>query len=173
MKIIRYITLSIMVVFIGQTSAQPGPGPGPRDGGGPRREKMRERLQTIKIWQLTDKVGLTTEQSERFFPIYNKHQDDHRKLEEDRFSLIEKLDQMSEKKDISDSELKKVLDELSEIDTRMIAMRKSFLNEISGVLSTKQVAKLLVFEEQFKRRLQENIRDIRRGGSGPRRDIPE
>lgn len=174
MKTFKYSLLLVLVFFIAQSPAQPGPGPGSWEGRGPRREKMRERIKTIKIWQLTEAVGLTTEQSERFFPVYNKHQNDHEKLEEERLSLLRKLDELSEKSDISESEIKKIIDQLSEIDNRLIGLRKGFLNEISGVLSIKQVAKLLVFEEMFMRRLQENIRDIRRGmGERRRRDITE
>lgn len=173
MKLFRYFLLMLLAVFISQSSAQPGPGPGPWEGRGPRHEKMREKIKTIKIWQLTEAVGLTTEQSEKFFPIYNKHQNDHQKLEEERLSLLEKLSELSEKSDASESEIKKTLGELTEVDNKVIALRNSFINEISGVLSIKQVAKLLVFEEHFRRRLQENIRDIRRGMGQQRRDIPE
>jgi hypothetical protein len=174
MKVLKYSLTILLALSFAQAVAQPGSGPGSWERRrGPRREKMRERIETIKIWQLTDEVGLTTEQSERFFPIYNRHQDDHRKLEEEKFSLLRSLDSLSEKSDVPDSQIKKTIDQLTEIDGRMIALRKSFLNEISGVLSIKQVAKLLVFEEQFRRRLQNHIDEIRRGMGERRRDLPE
>lgn len=171
MRTFKYSFLILLTAFATQALAQPGPGPW--EGRGPGHEKMRERIKTIKIWQLTETVGLTTEQSEKFFPIYNKHQNDHEKLDQERLALLKKLDELSNQTDVSESEIKKTLDELTMIDNRMIALRKSFLDEISGVLSIKQVAKLLVFEERFKRRLQENIRDIRRGVGERRRDLPE
>jgi len=172
MKIFKYSLLLVLAVFVSQSPAQPGPGPGPWEGRGPRHEKMRERIKTIKIWQLTEEVGLTTEQSEKFFPVYNKHQNDHQKLDEERLSLLRKLDELSEKSDVSEGEIKKALDELSEIDGKLIGLRKSFMNEVSGVLSIRQVAKLLVFEEMFMRRLQENIRDIRRGMGERKKNMP-
>ena len=172
MRNLKYSLLLLLTVFTSQSLAQPGPGPGPWEGRGPRHEKMRKRIKTIKIWQLTEAVELTTEQSEKFFPVYNKHQNDHEKLQEERLSLIRKLDELSEKTDVSESEIKKTLDQLSEIDNKLISLRKSFQSEISGVLSIRQVAKLLVFEEMFMRRLQENIRDIRRGMGERKRNTP-
>jgi len=172
MRIFKYSLLIVLTAFVSQSLAQPGPGPGPWEKRGPRHEKMRERIKTIKIWQLTEAVDLTTSQSEKFFPIYNKHQNDHEKLEEEKLLLLRKLDKLSEESDVSESEIKNALDGLTEIDNKSIALRKSFLNEISGVLSIKQVAKLLVFEERFKRRLQENIRDIRRGMGERRKNMP-
>jgi len=172
MRIFKYSLLIVLTAFVSQSFAQPGPGAGSWERRGPRHEKMRERIKTIKIWQLTEAVDLTTEQSEKFFPIYNKHQNDHEKLEEEKLLLLRKLDKLSEESDVSESEIKNALDGLTEIDNKSIALRKSFLNEISGVLSIKQVAKLLVFEERFKRRLQENIRDIRRGMGERRKNMP-
>ena len=173
MKLLKYSFMILLSLSFSQAAAQPGSGPGPWEGKGPRREEMRKRIETIKIWQLTDEVGLTSEQSERFFPIYNKHQDDHRKLEDEKLSILRDLESLSEKSDVSDNEIKKTIDQLTEIDSKMIILRKEFLNEVSGVLSIKQVAKLLVFEEQFRRRIQDHIRKIRRGMGERRRDLPE
>ncbi len=172
MRTFKYSLLILLTVFISQPLAQPGPGFRPGEGRGPGHEKMRERIKTIKIWQLTEAVDLTTEQSEKFFPIYNKHQNGREKLEEEKLSLLRKLGEMTEKSDISDSEIKKTLDELTEIDNRLIGLRKNFIEDVSGVLSIKQIAKLLVFEEMFMRRLQENIRDIRRGMGERRKNMP-
>ncbi|UCC79625.1 MAG: periplasmic heavy metal sensor [Candidatus Zixiibacteriota bacterium] len=171
MKILKYSAAIIFTVLVSVSYGQPGPGPWHEDG--PRRERMRKRIETVKIWQLTEAIGLTTEQSEKFFPIYNEHQKAHEKLMKDRNDVIEKLSGLAEKENPSEKEIRKAIDELTALDNRFASLRDEFIKDVSGVLSIKQIAKLLVFEEHFRRRLQENIRDIRRGMGQRRRDVSE
>ena len=171
MKILKYSTLIFAAVFVSLSYGQPGPGPWSENG--PKREKMRERIQTLKIWQLTDAVGLTIEQSEKFFPIYNKHRKEHEKLEKKRQDVIARLGELADQDNPSDSEIQKAIDELTTLDGQFAGLRTDFLKDISAVLSIKQIAKLLVFEESFNRRLQENVRDIRRGMGEHRDNIPK
>lgn len=169
MKVLRFMLFMILVALVSYSQAQQGPGPGGRR---PNREKMRERLNTIKIWKMTEAVGLTTEQSEKFFPIYNQQRKDHEKLEKERFELVDKLSNLADEHDGSDSEINKTIDKLIDHDGKFAQLRKKYLKEIAAVISVKQQARLLVFEERFRRRLQEDIRDIRRGTGKRRRDIP-
>jgi Spy/CpxP family protein refolding chaperone len=161
------ITIAVLTTAI---SAQPGPGSW--DGNGPRRQEMRERLETVKIWQLTDAVGLTSEQSKEFFPIYSKFQKDHEKIENRRTEIIDSLDELAAKDQVSEEKIKKSLEDLTAAESQFSALRSEFIKDVSGVLTVKQIAKLVVFEDRFRQRLQKNIRDIRRGMGGPGRDRP-
>ena len=67
---IKYLAVVSFLLLTSTVMAQPGP------GGPMMREKIRERIKTMKIWRLTEDVGLTTGQSEKFFPLYNQHQKD-------------------------------------------------------------------------------------------------
>jgi len=172
MRSIRYALIIVAAFLVTVSFGQP-PGSGPWPENGPRREKMRKRIETVKIWQLTEAVGLTSEQSERFFPIYNEHQKEHEKLEEKRREIIGRLQELGEKENPSESEIRGAIDELTELDSRFASLRGEFIKDISGVLSIKQVAKLLVFEHNFMQRLQENVRDIRRGMGERRGNLHE
>lgn len=172
MRSIRYSLIIVAAFLVSVSFGQP-PGPGPWSENGPRREKMRKRIETVKIWQLTEAVGLTSEQSEKFFPIYNENRKEHEKLENKRQEIIEKLAELGEQENPSESEIRKEIDELTALDSQFAGLRGKFVNDISGVLSIKQIAKLLVFEHNFMRRLQENVRDIRRGMGERRGNLPE
>jgi Spy/CpxP family protein refolding chaperone len=172
MKTIKYSLIIAVAVLVSISFGQP-PGPGPWGENGPRRERMRQRIKIIKISQLTEAVGLTSEQSEKFFPIYNEHQKEHEKLQEKRQEVIEKLRDLGEKDNPSESEIRVAIDELTALDSRFASLRGEFINDLSGVLSIKQVAKLMVFEHNFMQRLQENIRDIRRGMGERRGNLRE
>lgn len=163
MKLVKY-SLAILVMMSTSITAQPGPGPGP----GSMREKIKERIKTIKIWRLTEAVELTTEQSEKFFPIYNEFQGALDSLEREKQETLQRLETMTRDQGTSDKDIKSLVSEIGEFDNRSANIRKKFFDDVSAVISTRQLGKLLVFEENFRRRLQETIRDIRREMGGGR-----
>src|SRR5512138_2298992 len=99
-KLLRSLMIIVMFFMAASVLAQPPmpsgrrrPGMGPE--GGPGRERLRERIETMKIWKLTEAVGLTSEQSEKFFPLYNKHQKAMEKIEDSRLDLIDRLESLA------------------------------------------------------------------------------
>jgi hypothetical protein len=132
------------------------------------REQIKERIKTIKIWRLTEAVELTSGQSEKFFPIYNGFQDALDSLEREKQETLQQLDTMTRDPETSDKDIRSLIAEVGEFDNRSAEIQKKFFDDILKVISTRQLGKLLVFEENFKRRLQETIRDIRREFGGGR-----
>ncbi len=158
MKTIRYF-IAILMLSSPAVLSQPGPGPGQ----GPMREKTRQRIRTIKIWQLTKAVGLTPEQSEKFFPIYNKHQEAMQNLRMEKQEALKRLNSLTEDPQASDDDISKAMKEIiDDFARRSIEMRQDYMKEVSTVMWSRQQGKLLVFEENFQRKLQEIMRDIRR-----------
>jgi predicted nucleic acid-binding Zn-ribbon protein len=164
MKVIKYLIALLILASATITSAQPPPPMGPE--GGPMREKVRERIHTMKIWKLTEEVGLTSEQSEKFFPVYNKFQNALEDIESKRADLVDRLEQLTNASGSSDKEISDAMAALNDIPKQMLAERDKFQKDISDILPLQQQAKLAVFEERFKQRLQEFIRDIRQQYKG-------
>lgn len=158
MRTIRYF-IAILILSSQMALSQPGPGQGP--GPGPMREKIRQRIKTIKIWQLTDAVGLTPEQSERFFPIYNKHQEAMQNLEIEKREALKRLNSLTDDPDASDDDINKSMMEINDFIRRSMEMRQDYMKDVSTVLLLRQQGKLLAFEEMFKKRMQKIIEDIR------------
>ncbi|OGC93476.1 MAG: hypothetical protein A2W25_05680 [candidate division Zixibacteria bacterium RBG_16_53_22] len=158
--------LLVLLALAASVAAQPPP-PLPEEGG-PMRKQIREKIQTMKIWRLTEEVGLSPEQSEKFFPIYNRHQKALEELDARRNELVSTLERMSNNAEVSDKEISETTRQLEEIPGKIIEERRKFMKEIGAVLPLRQQAKLMVFEERFRQRLQEFIRDIRRGNPGRR-----
>lgn len=158
MRTIRYF-IALLMLSPAVAFGQPGPGQGP--GKGPMREKIRQRIETIKVWQLTDAVGLTPEQSERFFPVYNKHQDAMQNLEREKQEALKRLNSLTDDSEASDDDINMAMMKIADFVRRSMEMRQDYMEEVSTVLSLRQRGKLLVFEENFKRKLREIMRDIR------------
>jgi hypothetical protein len=163
MKSLKYLMATLIIFAAVPALAQPPMLPMGGLDGGPMREKVRERIRTMKIWKLTEDVGLTSQQSEQFFPIYNKYQKALDDIEAKRADIIDRLDTLANNPGSSDKEINNAMAALYDIPRQMMAERDKFLKDISGILPLQQQAKLVVFEERFKQQLQEFIRDIRHG----------
>jgi len=142
--------------------------------GGPMRERTRERIKTVKVWKLTEELALTEAQSQRFFPIYNAFMDSREKIEEQRFGIIRKLDDLTAKENPPEAEITEQLNQLDDLDRRIGAERQKFRADLNDVLTVRQIGRLYVFEVTFMRQMQDIIRDIRKEmkdnspGRGPR-----
>jgi len=161
MKLNKLLIVLVILISPQLLSAQP-----PGFEGGPDREKVRERINTMKIWKLTEAVGLTSEQSEKFFPLYNKHQKAMDEIMNRRGELVDRLEALIDDKKNSDQDLQKAMSDLEGIPRQMTEEKNRFYLEIAGILPLRQQAKLAVFEERFFQQLQEFVRDVRREKRG-------
>ena len=126
-----------------------------------QRSHAMERLQNLKKIQmletmkLEEKVGLT------LIDKYNKHRDEMRSLEGQRSDLIDKLESQLQA-NASDSEFQKTFSALSDIDKKIAEERQKYLTDLKEILTTKQIAKYIVFERDFARHLRNIMRDVQR-----------
>ena len=158
----------LLIILLILISPQLLPAQPPPFEGGPMKEKVRERINTMKIWKLTEAVGLTSEQSEKFFPLYNKHQKAMDEIMTRRGELIDQLEELTNSKTTSDQDIQKAMSDLESIPRQITEEKKRFYQEIAGILPLRQQAKLAVFEERFFQKLQEFVRDVRREKRGDR-----
>ncbi|MBK6839439.1 MAG: hypothetical protein IPG90_15230 [Bacteroidetes bacterium] len=118
---------------------------------------MRERLESLKVGFLTERLNLSAEEAKVFWPGYNKDQDE---LEELRNSRRENL--MNAKwnfDEMSDSEVEKTSDKELMYRQGELDVLKKYNPQFKKVLPVKKVAKLYKAEEDFKRKLIDMIQD--------------
>lgn len=127
----------------------------------PRKEKMRERIRMLRTWRLIDDLNLTEEQSAKFFPIMNKFDDRREELELRKRQIIDELIDVLKSEKPSEKKLQQKLADLRKTEQELWESRQSFVDKAAKVLSVKQQAKLLLFEEKFQRQLGAIIRDIK------------
>ncbi len=137
---------------------------------GQNKRPIRENVESMKIGFLTDKLQLTPEEAQKFWPVYNQYTEELDKLRASRRQNMkdarENMDEMTDKEaeQFVDNELVMRQDELD--------IQKKYHPKFKAVLSAKNVAKLYRAEEDFKRKLLEmiqNKQDGKRPGQGRRR----
>ncbi|MGZ4061297.1 MAG: hypothetical protein ACXVPU_19855, partial [Bacteroidia bacterium] len=124
-----------------------------------RNEEKRENIEALKVAFLTDKLSLTPEEAQQFWPVYNQY--------------TEKLQELRKKRRQGDKDIKLNYDALSDkeieqaIDADLanrqkeLDLQKEYNAKFKAVLPMKKVAKLYNAEEQFKMVLLNKLKDKR------------
>lgn len=116
---------------------------------GKRREALEERVKSLKIAFVTEKLALTPDESEKFWPVYNQ-------MEAERANL------MAEKKsdfgdDITDKEAQLYITRHFDIREKEILLERRYIDKFKTLLPDRKVAKLLWVEKQFRQEVMSNI----------------
>ena len=113
-------------------------------------EDWKEKLMAEKIAFLTLEVGLTPEEAQAFWPVYNQVE---KEKDEAMFNVIRTYKEMNkaieEKK--SAKEVSALLDKYLEAQKKVNEIENGIAAKYKAVLPVEKVAKLYVAEEKFRR----------------------
>lgn len=122
--------------------------------------RFREKIEQYKIAYITEKLDLTPEEAQKFWPVYNKYNnmEDSLHVCEHRMMFKDILDVES----MSDDEIKEYVDGRIIHMQRMLELKKAYHQELKNVLPLRKVAELYIAEKNFKRFLLKKLK-----GFGP------
>ena len=127
-----------------------------------RGEEWKEKMMAEKIAFLTLEVGLTPEEAQAFWPVYNQVE---KEKDEAMFTMINAYKEMSkameEKK--GEKEISALLDKYLDAQKKVNEVENGIAAKYKAVLPVEKVAKLYVAEEKFRR---QQIRKLHHGGEG-------
>ena len=120
-------------------------------------DRKFEEIKAHKIAFITEKVNLTANQAQKFWPIYNKHEQQVMAL---RKTQLEGLKTLKDKNmdGLSDKKAKEVLVKYAEIRGELTKKMEQLISLLEGVITPQQTIKLLIAEEGFKKRLLKRFR---------------
>ncbi len=108
------------------------------------RSQDRESVEAAKIAYLTDKVGLTTDQSQKFWPVYNEYEAKRRTLVKSyRSGYRRNVEELSEQ------EADERINNLFETKAKELELEKEYAARYQKMISTKQLIKLYRAERDF------------------------
>ena len=123
---------------------------------------VRDRIKTLKVAFITERVGLTSEEAQQFWPIYNEHENT---LEEIRRKERAELEvNIARAQDLSNTDSERLLDRLLELQFEKQKVDQEFLSRLRTVIHAKKVLLLVKAEEDFKRQMIQEFRKRRGGG---------
>lgn len=119
--------------------------------------KARERIEAARIGLISERLGLTPEQAERFWPIY-------REFNQKRSEMIGEFRQAQRQigPDNTDPERQKELVELGlKIKQRQLDLEKDYSGRMMKVITAQQVLNLRNAEKEFQRMILNQLQQRR------------
>ncbi len=121
----------------------------------------REKIKSLKVAFITDRLELTSKEAQQFWPVYNEHEGKMEVLRDKERSQIK--NKMRDAADLSDKEAEILLEQFIGFKEEAEKLDKSFINDLKNVITPKKTLLLLRSEEEFKRQLIRQYRQNRGG----------
>ena len=147
-KLFPYLFLLLSVITYGQNE---------------RLKEKRDQIKAMKVAFLTSELNLTSDEAEKFWPIYNKYDEKIMVLKEAQLKL------RIQKRVGTDEEALKKIEEAEEKEAEIMSLKKKMRAELIPVISAEKVLKLEQLEQEFHRKLLEKLKDRRGNPPPPRR----
>ena len=146
----RFLILVITIVFSGLLFSQPGKW---------RDDDMRGKFEQLEKIKLIEALQMNEETTLRFFARKSEHQKQQDEIHEkiDDLDLIFKSGRVA-----TVDELKSNINEINVLRGELEKNRVDFINSLSDILSYDQIAKLIIFERNFRDQIRKLIMKDRR-----------
>lgn len=126
------------------------------------RQRFFKEMRDYKHRYLARELGLTKDQQNRFFPVYDEMEDETTKINDETRDLERRISESSD--DVSDLEYDKATEALFDLKIHEGEIEKEYMNKFKDVLTKKQLFSLKSAERKFNRELmlhQMRLRKVR------------
>ena len=119
----------------------------------------KEQIKALKAAFFTTELDFTTNEAERFWPIYNTFDDKQFELRHQKMKTYMRrmndgsLDQITEK------EANTFLAQIEDTEEELFLLRKTFMQNVKKILPAVKIVKLKKAEEDFNRKLLQQYRN--------------
>lgn len=166
MKKLLIVTMSVLLVF-GSYSlfAQE------EDAPGEKRDEIRARIEELKKDLMSIKLGFDDATLSKIFEINEKYAVKMGDYAKERGDKMKALEDALKVEEVKDSDVKVIIDDLFKIEENLFSQRKKEHDELSKVLSTEELGRLILFNIKFNRNIMRLIREV--GDAGPHKPREE
>jgi len=160
MKRIGLIALALLLALATAATAQQGR----------RHREFDDRIQTIRIWKLTEFLELDAATSAKLFPVMQQYEDQLAGLGEQKRELMQRIESIaSSGKQPSPDEVNKLIEDSFAIDEKFFEVKRQEFRAVAKVLDPLRMVKFIAFDIRFMEEMQKIIYDLKHGGppAGP------
>jgi Skp family chaperone for outer membrane proteins len=123
--------------------------------------KRVERIKALRVAFISDRLDLTTEEAQKFWPIFNQFDDKHFELQRQKKQLMLKL-RPENTATLSDKETAKLIEQDEQLETDIQNNRRQLVKDLQGVIPNQKILMLKQLDIEFKSKLLEQMKN--RGG---------
>ncbi len=130
-----------------------------------------EKLKSQKVAFLTDHIGLSSDDAQKFWPVYNHFSEKMDALKNSMRENIHYLHENLEKLSVEEKE--QAIDKHVNFEVKEAQLEKDFHEKIKKVLSINQVIKYYEAEHEFKKKLLRIIRESKHSSCNEEEETKE
>lgn len=121
-----------------------------------RRDDIKQRVESQRIAFITEKLELSPEEAQKFWPIYNQFTDEIESVRRE----LNNMRRLSDKeiKSMSDKDAEKYNEQILSQQQKLIDLQKRYQSELKSTISVQKIALLYKAEFDFKRILLKRIK---------------
>ena len=120
--------------------------------------RRADRVHALKIAFITEKVNLSSSQSERFWPVYNKYEDDLIDLRQD---FLKEYRKQNNRANISERDAREYIEANLDYQDALVDLKRRYKNEFLKIISAQQLTDLYIAEREFRQMLIQKLRERR------------
>jgi len=165
----KILSLMLLAFFVAGFSVTAFAEPGRFNEEGPakeRLEKIRKKIEALRIWKLAEALDLDEETSSKLFPVLKKYDRRRAKAQRELRQGMKEL-KLALKAGKEES-LTDIIDRLEQSHKALQRINDEERQALKRILTVKQQAQYILFQQRFKREIRKIIAEARRGG---RRDL--
>jgi len=120
------------------------------------------KIKALKIAFITEELSLTSNEAEKFWPVYNKFDELLYQLETvEKFKIKTKIKRIGGIENISEKDAKSMMKKIADLEKQVYKTKIAFDIELTEVLSFKKILKLKIVERDFIRNLMKKYRRMK------------
>ncbi len=115
------------------------------------REQMKQKMEAQKVAFITEQLQLTEVEAQKFWPIYNKYQEDQKALKSSSDDTY--------RKEMSDKEAEAFLNTMIKNNQKQLDLHNDYITKLKSILPASKIARLVTLDKEFKRRVMRNMKE--------------
>jgi Spy/CpxP family protein refolding chaperone len=115
-----------------------------------------DKIKSLKVGFITQELELTSQEAEKFWPVFNEYDKQMSQLNEERIESLKKLYTLSS--DASEDEIQALIQKGFKAERSITELREKFHKKFVAILPLYKVAKLYAVELEFQRKVMQHIR---------------
>lgn len=120
----------------------------------PQISQAQDRVRALKVAFITEKLRLTPEESEKFWPVYNQYEAEQKRIRQ-------KYRPDADLNTLTDQEVERAVLDRFEMEEELIKLKRDYFQRMKAFMAVRKIALLQRSEQEFNRELLKRIQEAR------------
>lgn len=116
-------------------------------------KEKKEKIKALKVAYITEKLDFTTDEAQKFWPIYNTFDEKQFEIRHNKMKAIIKKIEEGGMENISEKEAQNLISQIENSEDELHNLKKKFMQDLQKVIPAKKIILLKKTEEEFNRKL--------------------